>query len=179
MPVYLATTMNLQVPHKVITIIKIEGDETTVTTSSTRRILVIQPEQGKPLGAVLCKVSTEDAGGAYTILELVLQPGQGAPPHVHALEDEIFHVVEGMCEVGQPGKTRSAGAGTIAVFPRGALHLFRNTGDEPCRVMITAIPGGLDRYFEELSQIAAGDPEAAQKVTEINARYQIRFEPSV
>ena len=170
--------MNLRAPQTVIVVAKTEGDETTVTTSSTREILVIQPEQGKALGAVRCKVSTEDTGGAYTILELVLQPGQGAPPHVHALEDEIFHVVEGVCEVGQPGKTRSAGAGTIAVLPRGMLHLFRNTGEQPCRVMVTAIPGGLDRYFEELSQITAGDPEAAQKVAEINARYQIQFQPS-
>jgi quercetin dioxygenase-like cupin family protein len=165
----------LEVRQIVITLAKEKGDQHIVTTSSTREILVIQPEQGKPLGIVRCKVRSEDTGGAYTILELVLPPGQGAPPHIHALEDEIFHVVEGVCEVGQPGHTRSAEAGTIAVLPKGSLHLFRNTSDQPCRVMITAVPGGLDHYFEELSQIAAGDPQAAEKAAEINARYQIQF----
>jgi quercetin dioxygenase-like cupin family protein len=138
-------------------------------------ILIVPPGEGQPLGIVTRKVGSDETGDAYTILELVLQPGDGAPPHVHHLEDEIFHVVEGLCEVGTPGETHLAEAGTVAVFPREALHLFRNLGEQPCRVMITAIPGGLDRYFEEMSQVEASDPEAGQRIAAINAKYQIEF----
>src|SRR5687768_15055466 len=139
-------------------------------------VLIIAQGEGKSLGIVTTKVSSEQTGDAYTILELTLQPGQGAPPHVHRREDEVFLVIEGTCEVGSPGATSLAQVGTVAVFPRGIEHLFRNPGDAPCRVMITAIPGGLDRYFEVLAEIKAGDPDVAQKVNEINARFEIEFQ---
>lgn len=138
-------------------------------------VLIVPQGEGKPLGIVTTKVSSEQTGDAYTILELTLQPGQGAPPHVHQREDEVFLVIDGTCEVGAPDALQQAQIGTVAVFPRGVKHLFRNSGDAPCRVMITAVPGGLDRYFEALAEIKAGDPDAGAKVAEINARFEIDF----
>jgi hypothetical protein len=37
-------------------------------------------------------------------------------------------------------------------------HRFSNPGYEPCRFLGLAIPGGLDRYLEELGQLMANEP---------------------
>lgn len=124
---------------------------------------------------IRCKVSSDSTGGAYTVLELTLSPGSGAPLHTHQREDEIFHILEGVCEIECEGKVYIAQAGTVVVLPRNIPHAFRNTGDVPNRILITAIPGGLDIYFEALAEISNDDPDAPQKVAKINAEYAISF----
>lgn len=95
--------------------------------------------------------------------------------HTHHREDEIFHIVEGVCEVECNGRTHLAQTGAVVVLPKNTPHAFRNPDDKPNRILITAIPGGLDTYFEALAQIAGDDPEAGQKVAQINSDYQIIF----
>ena len=41
------------------------------------------------------KISGEQTGGAFTLLEAVVPLGGGPPPHIHHLEDEVFVVLEG------------------------------------------------------------------------------------
>lgn len=124
---------------------------------------------------IVCKVSSTSTGGAYTVLELTLPSGGGAPLHTHRREDEIFHIIDGVCEVVCDGQTYSAEAGAVVVLPKDTPHAFRNPTDSPTRILITAVPGGLDTYFEALAHIRADDPTAAQQVTDINTRYAIEF----
>lgn len=138
-------------------------------------VLVVQANEGRDLGGVICKVRSEATNGQYSILELRLAPGQGAPPHIHHREDEIFTILEGECAITAQEKTQTAKAGAVVILPRGVAHAFRNTSDVPTRIMITAVPGGLETFFEESSQVAADDPEANTKLTAIAQRYQIEF----
>lgn len=136
----------------------------------------VPPDAGNPLvSGIICKISTTSTGGAYTLLELSLPPGGGAPLHTHHHEDEIFYIMDGVCEVICGDKSYLAEVGAVVVLPKDTPHSFRNTGDAPNRILITAVPGGLDTYFEELAQIRTDDPEAGQKVATINAKYQIVF----
>jgi mannose-6-phosphate isomerase-like protein (cupin superfamily) len=41
------------------------------------------------------KCSGNDTRGAYALLEAVVPPGAGPPPHIHSREDEAFFVLEG------------------------------------------------------------------------------------
>ena len=41
------------------------------------------------------KISREDTGGAYGLVEIVVPEGLGSPWHVHPEEDEWFYVLDG------------------------------------------------------------------------------------
>lgn len=125
-----------------------------------------------PQPGVTTKVRGAQTGDAYTVLELVLPPGAGAPLHVHQREDEIFYVIEGAVEIRHGGQTYVAETGAVVVLPKGQPHAFRNPGDSPNRILITAVPGGLDRYFDEINAATQDQIDA------INRKYAIDFSPA-
>jgi quercetin dioxygenase-like cupin family protein len=110
---------------------------------------------------------------ACTVLELRLAPGQGAGLHVHQYEEEIVFVQDGSCTVGHLDQSWELGTGSWVVFPKQTAHFFHNTSDSLCTLIITAIPGGLDRYFAALS--AAIEQQDAQAVAAVNTHYGITF----
>jgi quercetin dioxygenase-like cupin family protein len=61
------------------------------------------PGEGKVVGVLrdqsTFKVTSEETGGAYAILEQKIPPGHGPPLHVHRHETEIFYVLEGEFEI--------------------------------------------------------------------------------
>jgi quercetin dioxygenase-like cupin family protein len=128
-----------------------------------------------PRLGVTAKVRGAQTGDAYTVLELVLPPGAGAPLHVHQREDEVFYVIDGAVEIQHGGQTYTAEAGAVIVLPKGQPHAFRNPGETPNRILITAIPGGLDRYFDEIN--ALGADATPEQVKAVNDKYSIDFSP--
>lgn len=72
-----------------------------------------------PRPGVTAKVRGAQTGDAYTVLELVLPPGAGAPLHVHQREDEAFYVIDGVVEIQHGGQTYTAEAGAVVVLPKG------------------------------------------------------------
>ncbi len=141
----------------------------------SNHVLVVQANEGRDIGGVICKVRSEATNGQYSILELRLAPGQGAPPHIHHREDEIFTILEGECVITAQGKSQVAKIGAVVVLPRSVAHAFRNASDAPTRIMITAVPGGLETFFEEANRVAADDPEANSKLAAIAQRHQLEF----
>ena len=87
------------------------------------------------------KLSAEDTGGAYSMIEETSPPGGGAPPHLHRDEDEAFCVLEGEVEFLLGEGTIPAGAGTCVPIPKGPLHTFKNVGTSPSRVLGVLTPG--------------------------------------
>ena len=144
------------------------------------KVLVVMPGEGQALdigSSLTVKVPSHSAGNAYTVLEFVLQPGGGAPLHIHQREDEIMYILEGECTFGFAGQIYKAPAGSTIALPKGLPHLFRNEGQDLCRLLITAVPGGLDEYFSEIgTALAQNRPEL---IPEINLRYEIDFNPPI
>ena len=138
--------------------------------------LIIKPGHGKTweLGGIIeCKVPGAQTGDAYTILGITLEKGQGAPMHIHKREDEVFYILEGTCTFGLGDEVVTAEAGTTVILKKGLTHFFRNDSTTPMKALITAVPGGLDRYFDEVTTaIAEQKPEEIDK---INKRYEIEF----
>ena len=146
--------------------------------ATEQSILVISPNDGDTWnvgGPITCKISSQQTAGAYTVLEFILNPQGGPPLHVHHREDELFYVVEGECIVGSKEQSYQASAGTLVRFPKGTAHFFRNESSAPCKLLITAIPGGLDHYFSEIAvALAANQPDT---IPAINRKYEIDFLP--
>ena len=70
------------------------------------------------------KISGEQTGGAFTLLEAVVPLGGGPPPHIHHLEDEVFVILEGELRVTVAGRTLPAPVGTVISVPKGAQHSY-------------------------------------------------------
>ncbi|PYK22616.1 MAG: cupin domain-containing protein [Verrucomicrobia bacterium] len=94
-------------------------------------------------------------------------PGGGPPPHYHSNEDETFHVLEGRFAFLADGQWRESGPGDSAFMPRGVVHTFKNVGDQPSSMLITATPSGFERFFArcaEESRSRGGAPDMARLV---------------
>jgi mannose-6-phosphate isomerase-like protein (cupin superfamily) len=136
-----------------------------------------QTRHGEPLNIygdlIYVKLSGEDTGGRYALLEDVTPPGGGTPLHVHHREDEGFYILEGHYRFEAAGKTLEAQAGDFVFVPRDVPHRFRNIGATTGTILLTLEPAGLEVFFRELAAVP-GPPDPA-KVAPIFARYGLEL----
>ena len=93
----------------------------------------------------------ESSGGCF-IVEGMVPPGGGPPPHIHQFEDESFYLLEGTATFQAGGQTIHAKPGDFIHIPRGTVHSLKNEGTVPGRalvIMSPAGPTGLQKFFEE------------------------------
>lgn len=112
-----------------------------------------------------------DTDGTYLIMEALVPPGGGTPPHFHTREEEGFYILEGELEFTADGESVRANAGTFLNLPKESRHFFRNVGDRPARMLIFCAPAGIEAFF------AAADRQGPEKVIELAARYGIHIIP--
>jgi quercetin dioxygenase-like cupin family protein len=112
----------------------------------------------------------EDTNGAYALIQALVPPGGGPPPHIHRREDETFYVLEGELTFHIDGRTLAASTGSFVTLPKGTLHSFKNTGPTPAKMLVIVHPSGLEKFFEEVGEEARGQssppaPDIAKLVT--------------
>jgi mannose-6-phosphate isomerase-like protein (cupin superfamily) len=131
---------------------------------STTRAQILEPGEGRPMtpaaGVVISLKSTAgDTAGSWTLLEYTAPPNFAGPaPHWHKETDEAFFVLEGTIRFEVDGENVDLQAGGYARVPPGVVHRFSNPTDKPSRFLGLAIPGGLDKYLEELAELMANEP---------------------
>ena len=90
----------------------------------------------------------------------LLEPGAGAPLHLHPDVDGIIVVTEGTLEFRLGAERRIIGPGHTIAIPAGTPHAFTAVGPEPAR-FIAFVPRtgafGTTRYLE------GGPPEGADQ----------------
>jgi quercetin dioxygenase-like cupin family protein len=96
---------------------------------------------------------------SVTLFELGLDPGAGAGPHTHTREDETITVLDGELVVDE-GTPHTYGPGEAVFLGRGTRHSLANEGESAVRALVVCTPGGLERFFREVSA-AASDEEVA------------------
>ena len=138
------------------------------------RPVVLMPGEGQaiPLGnfAMSVKATTDDTGGAFSLLEAAEPPGFGPPLHIHTNAAEAFYVLEGLYRIFIEGDAYDCPAGSFIFIPSGRPHGFR-VGDAPSRKLNLYVPAAMTGYFHELSAlIAVGDPDPTE-VDTIGRRY--------
>jgi quercetin dioxygenase-like cupin family protein len=100
------------------------------------------------------RARTDGTGGVLSVVEVRTAPGAGAPPNRHPGEDEAFYVLSGHYEFVMNGEARRCGPGDFVRIPNGAVHSFRNVGEDVASSLIVIWPGrGHDAFFSE-----AGEP---------------------
>ena len=150
---------------------------------SAEERVVIAPGEGYSISlgglGIIHKLSGEDTGGSFAIVEHPLQPGAlAAPPHTHLNEDEFSLVLEGEVGVQIGERVYRATPGTYILKPRGIPHTFWNSGTQPARIMEIISPAGFEKYFEEIAEVvsvAAGEPPDRAKILKIATRYGLSF----
>jgi len=133
------------------------------------------------------KCSGNDTSGAYALVEAIVPPGSGPPPHIHSREDEAFNVLEGELQFHADGLNFTATSGAWVTLARGLLHSFKNTGSKTTRMLIVVTPAGLEAFFLEIGREAIDGetepvtptPEDIQKLLQIAPKYgiEIRMPP--
>jgi quercetin dioxygenase-like cupin family protein len=129
------------------------------------------------------KSSGADTSGRFTLIEALVPPGGGPPPHIHSREDEAFYVLEGELLFHADGRSFTAREGAYITLSRGSLHHFRNVGDKPARMLVVVTPSGLEDFFLEVGSEGVGPinptPEDIQKLVETAPKYgvEIRLPP--
>lgn len=112
------------------------------------------PAQGRTIavvGDVYRFLATgEDTNGKYALIEALVPPGGGPPPHVHSREEEGFYILEGEITFTINGDKIVAKAGTFANMPVGTPHSFKNESDRPAKMLISVAPSGLEQMFFEV-----------------------------
>jgi mannose-6-phosphate isomerase-like protein (cupin superfamily) len=119
-------------------------------------------------------VTGAETGGSFGIWEEIVEPGCGAPLHIHHAEDEMFHMLEGRIRIWCGGETFEVTPGATTVLPRGIPHRFENMGHSAARMLICVTPGGFETFF--LDAKALPDPSEAA-IVKLAADYRLEFLP--
>lgn len=74
------------------------------------------------------------------IVTMSLLVGEDIGEETHADVDQILYFVKGTCEATINGEVRSVEKHDIVFVPAGALHNFKNTGDEDLKLFTVYSP---------------------------------------
>jgi quercetin dioxygenase-like cupin family protein len=94
-------------------------------------------------------VTGEQSGNAYFIMEGIVPPEGGPPPHIHHREHESFYVLDGTFEFRMESKLVLASKGDFIHIPCGTVHAWRNPTTSNARLLIIFSPSGMEHFFEE------------------------------
>lgn len=130
------------------------------TRTSPRSLWVI----GHRVTPIIC-------AGRVVALEVATPVGvPGPPPHYHEDSAECFYVTGGRLGVMRNGEWCSLAVGEHVEVPRGAVHTFRNDGDEEARTITAFEPVGFEAFFEEFGYDAAAPGSFEASISEESIR---------
>jgi mannose-6-phosphate isomerase-like protein (cupin superfamily) len=127
------------------------GEATIMPVSNHRAAEWLETRPGE-----LCaiRVDAAETNGVYSFVEIISNPGDGTPMHLHQHEDEHIIVLEGTARIACGDKVFDAEAGKVVTLPRKIPHAWGNRSDTRLRIAVVAFPGGCE---EALRVIARGE----------------------
>jgi mannose-6-phosphate isomerase-like protein (cupin superfamily) len=127
--------------------------------------------------------SSEETGGASTILKFTIPEGAGPPPHTHPGSESVY-VLDGRARFNVDGETIEGGPGAFFHFPAGTLENFEPSGQ--VQLVVTYEPGGIDKFFAEVGEPATRrevppppeTPPDLERLAEVGERYGMQIQAS-
>ena len=107
----------------------------------------------------------KDTAGRYCLIDMLVPPGGGPPPHRHDFE-EMFTILEGEIEVTFRGTKSIFRAGETANIPANAPHEFHNKTERPARLLCICSPAGQEEFFTAIGVPVASRTAAPPKLDE-------------
>jgi quercetin dioxygenase-like cupin family protein len=95
--------------------------------------------------------SFEETAGAFAMLEVIAEPGNGVPMHLHHNEDEHFIVLEGTFHAAVGNKRVDLSAGETITVVRGVPHAWCNASKAPVHMLVIFSPAGIEGLFREVA----------------------------
>ncbi len=136
-----------------------------------RNLALARPNQDKTLPHIglvgdtyTILLTGEDTAGRYCLIDMLVPPGGGPPPHRHDFE-EMFTVLEGDIEVTFRDAKSVVRAGETGNIPANAPHEFHNKTERPARLLCLGSPAGQEEFFR-----AVGVPVASRTAPPPQAR---------
>jgi quercetin dioxygenase-like cupin family protein len=127
-------------------------------------------QQITPGERIRIHVSSAQTMGAFSVVELVADPGNGVPMHVHDNEDEHFIVLEGAFHIAIGTGRQDLVAGDSLTVPRGVAHAWCNASKAPVHVLGVFSPAGIEEFFREIAGV-----RDAVEITAIARHYGTRM----
>src|ERR1017187_6765905 len=132
-----------------------------VTTTSTippddlqRSLALARPNEDQKLPHIglagdtyTILVTGKDTAGRYCLIDMLVPPGGGPPPHRHDFE-EMFTLLEGELEFIFRGAKSPLHTGDTVNIPADAPHQFRNLSGRPARLLCLCSPAGQEEFFK-------------------------------
>jgi quercetin dioxygenase-like cupin family protein len=98
----------------------------------------------------IIRTSSNETNGIYSMLEVVADPRNGVPMHVHDNAEEHFIILEGKAVIANGDRRAEVAAGSSISISRGAPHAWCNPSeDTPVRMLVIFSPGGLEELFRK------------------------------
>jgi mannose-6-phosphate isomerase-like protein (cupin superfamily) len=94
-------------------------------------------------------VTTERLASKYSSTCVIqVAPGETVrPAHSHPNGEEVIYIITGSGRVLVDGEVAPVTAGSIVLFPQGAVHMLQNTGKAEMKVIcFFAPPTNLENY---------------------------------
>ena len=79
-------------------------------------------------------------GGSAAFMEYVTRKGEEPHDHIHASEDEMFHVLDGALTFRCGDESFDVEKGGFVFLPRGIRHGYTVRSDEPVRLIVVTAP---------------------------------------
>jgi quercetin dioxygenase-like cupin family protein len=120
-------------------------------------------------------LSGDQTNGRFAMLDMLIPPGGGPPPHFHDFE-ECFRVLEGSIEV-RVGDAPPVvlEQGDSANIPANAPHSFRNAAEVEARLLCTVVPSGLEKFFAEFGDPVANRTSPAPELSDAEREQRLRI----
>jgi quercetin dioxygenase-like cupin family protein len=123
------------------------------------RIFALEPGEGEALwwfgGLATIKATTEQTGGHYTLVEILVPefPMEESLLHVHHFEDEGFYILEGEMTFYVGDQTIKARPGSYLFGPKDIPNAF-SVDSGPARLLFILSPAGMEGLIREMGEPA-------------------------
>ena len=110
-------------------------------------------------------LTSGETEGVAGVIDIVIQPGAGAPLHTNTREALLWFVIDGTLTLQKEEGPMQVGEGSATFLPKGATQTFVNASERPVRALLVCMPGGFEGFLLELggklpTEVPTGPPPA-------------------
>jgi quercetin dioxygenase-like cupin family protein len=129
----------------------------------------LEPHARASFSGIDSDILIEGDDSLFSVMDMAIAVGGGAPEHRSFDEDKLFQVTRGRVFFVVGNQTFHADAGDSVFVSKGEVHGFSAAANEPARMTLVSTPGRHDRFFLAMSELPT--PHEAADVARVCAAY--------